>query len=229
VAIRQLHHQRRQQALQPQLQAIRDRYRDDLAAQRRAFAELGGTNPLPGCLPMLLQLPMFLALLQVLRHLANSASLAAAVQSGQPVASANRLTLYGFSQHQTISAARAQFLGAPLAASLHRGANYVETVLHGSYTATQTLVLLVVTVSAVASYLAQRRLQAAGPPPADGPAATISRLLPALIPVSVIISGLFFPLGLLWYWCVSNVWTLAQQLYLNRFHPHPERVARQSV
>jgi YidC/Oxa1 family membrane protein insertase len=43
-----------------------------------------------------------------------------------------------------------------------------------------------------------------------------------LIPIGVLASGLLFnfPLGVLLYWFTSNLWTLAQQLYINRFHPH---------
>jgi YidC/Oxa1 family membrane protein insertase len=40
------------------------------------------------------------------------------------------------------------------------------------------------------------------------------------IPLSVIVSGLFYPLGVLLYWFTSNVWTLGQQFYVNRYHPH---------
>ena len=39
------------------------------------------------------------------------------------------------------------------------------------------------------------------------------------VPASVLISGLVFPLGVLLSWLTSNVWTLAQQAYVNRFHP----------
>jgi YidC/Oxa1 family membrane protein insertase len=41
------------------------------------------------------------------------------------------------------------------------------------------------------------------------------------IPVSVLFSGFIFPLGVLLYWFTSNVWTMAQQFYIHRFHPHP--------
>lgn len=38
--------------------------------------------------------------------------------------------------------------------------------------------------------------------------------------VSVLFSGLIFPLGVLLYWFTSNVWTLGQQAYINKYHPH---------
>jgi YidC/Oxa1 family membrane protein insertase len=42
-----------------------------------------------------------------------------------------------------------------------------------------------------------------------------------IIPVGVLASGLLFnfPLGVLLYWFTSNLWTLAQQAYIVRYHP----------
>ena len=50
-----------------------------------------------------------------------------------------------------------------------------------------------------------------------------------VIPVGVLASGLLFnfPLGVLLYWFTSNLWTLGQQAYIIRFHPH-DRGARRS-
>jgi len=59
------------QVLQPQMKAIREKYKDD---QQRMNQEIMGlmkthkANPLGGCLPMLLQFPIFIALYQVLGH-----------------------------------------------------------------------------------------------------------------------------------------------------------------
>jgi YidC/Oxa1 family membrane protein insertase len=55
--------------LQPELQKIRDRHADDKEAQNRAVLEFmrsNGYNPAAGCLPMLIQMPIFFALYRVL-------------------------------------------------------------------------------------------------------------------------------------------------------------------
>ena len=55
--------------LQPKLQAIRERYGDDRKRFSEAMMELYKTekiNPLGGCLPMLVQIPVFIALYWVL-------------------------------------------------------------------------------------------------------------------------------------------------------------------
>jgi YidC/Oxa1 family membrane protein insertase len=49
-----------------------------------------------------------------------------------------------------------------------------------------------------------------------------------VIPIGVLASGLLFnfPLGVLLYWFTSNLWTLAQQGYIIRFHPHTAEPAK---
>jgi YidC/Oxa1 family membrane protein insertase len=56
-------------AIQPQLQKLRDRYKDDKEALNREMLQLmrtQGYNPVAGCLPMLIQMPVFFALYRVL-------------------------------------------------------------------------------------------------------------------------------------------------------------------
>ena len=60
---------KKMQNIQPMLQSLRTRYKDDPAALNRETMALMKTqkvNPLGGCLPMLLQMPVFFALYQVL-------------------------------------------------------------------------------------------------------------------------------------------------------------------
>lgn len=55
--------------LQPQMEALRERHKDDKARQQQALMELyqkEKINPLAGCLPILVQIPVFFALYKVL-------------------------------------------------------------------------------------------------------------------------------------------------------------------
>jgi YidC/Oxa1 family membrane protein insertase len=55
--------------LQPQMEQLRERYKDDKVAQQQALMDLykkEKVNPIAGCLPILLQLPVFFALYKVL-------------------------------------------------------------------------------------------------------------------------------------------------------------------
>jgi YidC/Oxa1 family membrane protein insertase len=51
----------------------------------------------------------------------------------------------------------------------------------------------------------------------------VQKLMLYVIPIMTLGSGLFFPLGVLLYWFTSNTWTMGQQFYINKFHPHPDK------
>jgi YidC/Oxa1 family membrane protein insertase len=56
---------RKMQQIQPQLQRLRDRHKDDPSAMQREMMELykkHNVNPFSGCLPMIIQIPVFIAL-----------------------------------------------------------------------------------------------------------------------------------------------------------------------
>jgi YidC/Oxa1 family membrane protein insertase len=60
---------RAMQAIQPQIQALRERYKEDQQTQQQEMMRLmrdNKVNPLGGCLPVFLQFPIFIALYQVL-------------------------------------------------------------------------------------------------------------------------------------------------------------------
>ncbi len=60
---------KKMQKIQPMMQAVRERYKDDPATQQKetmALMKSEKVNPLGGCLPMLLQMPIFFALFRTL-------------------------------------------------------------------------------------------------------------------------------------------------------------------
>ena len=60
---------KKMQKVQPQLQALREKYKDDKEALNREtllFMRTQGYNPVSGCLPMFVQMPIFVALYNVL-------------------------------------------------------------------------------------------------------------------------------------------------------------------
>ncbi len=69
VAQRQFASMAAMKAIQPKMKAIQDRYKDDKAKQQEEIMALykrEGVNPLAGCLPIFLQIPVFFALYKVL-------------------------------------------------------------------------------------------------------------------------------------------------------------------
>jgi YidC/Oxa1 family membrane protein insertase len=70
LSLKQIRSMRALQALQPQIKAIQQRYKDDKQRQQREmmdFYKKNEINPLASCFPLLLQLPVFIALFSLLR------------------------------------------------------------------------------------------------------------------------------------------------------------------
>jgi YidC/Oxa1 family membrane protein insertase len=215
--IRQVHYTRNMQRIQPKIQKLREKYKDDRAELNRQMMKLQqdeGFNPLSGCLPMFLQIPVFLGLYHVLRHLSNSNALC---QSGS---NSHLLSLYTFSRSQTCEASTTQIFKAPLAASFHDSSSLIRQ-LGGDPTSTRITLVVLLIISAAATMATQLLVRSSATTTPEGTAATVQRLMMYVIPVGVLASGLLFnfPLGVLLYWFTSNLWTLAQQGYIVRYHP----------
>lgn len=224
--VRQVHYQRNMQRMQPKIQKVREKYKNDRAEMNRqmmALQQEEGFNPLSGCLPMFLQIPVFLGLFHVLRHLSNSVTLC---QNGSK---ASILSLYTFSRSETCDASQAKIFNTPLAASFHDASSVITNLGGDPGTARIVLVILLV-ISAAATFATQLLARANATTTPEGTAATIQKFMLYVIPVGVLASGLLFnfPLGVLLYWFTSNLWTLGQQAYIIRFHPptdEPEKPA----
>jgi len=212
--LKQVRYQRKMSLIQPKLNAIKEKYKNDRAAQQRemmALQQAEGFNPIAGCLPLFLQFPVFICLFHVLRHIANFETTKDEAKYG---------TLYGFTLDETRSASAAKLFGAPLAKTVvkHHG---LVPYFDGTKVGVIVTIVLVV-ISAGATFLNQILVRQAQLTVPEGTAATIQKVMLYFIPLSVVVSGLFFPLGVLLYWFTSNVWTLGQQFYVNRYHPHVE-------
>ena len=228
--IKQVHYQRHMSRMQPKLQKIREKYKNDRAEMQRqmmALQQSEGFNPLAGCLPMFLQIPIFIALYHTLRHLSNSA---APLRDGTTLCgdhpASHLLRLYSFSKDETCSAATAKLFGAPLASSFHDSDALIRSLGGDSPGTTRLVLIILLVVSAAATVATQLLVRWNNPVQPEGTAATVQKLMMYLIPVGVLASGLLFnfPLGVLLYWFTSNLWTLGQQAYIVRYHPHePEK------
>lgn len=71
LTIRQVRNMRRLQDLKPEMDRIRDEHRDDPDKQREALMQLYAerkVNPLGGCLPLIVQMPIFLGLYYTIKE-----------------------------------------------------------------------------------------------------------------------------------------------------------------
>ncbi len=222
--IKQVHYTRNMQKMQPKIQKLRDKYKNDRAELNRQMMKLQqeeGFNPLSGCLPMFLQIPVFLGLFHVLRHLSNSVTLCRAHSHN------SILSLYTFDRTETCNAARAQIMKTPLAASF-RDSNSLIHRLGGDPSSTRWVLVILLVISAAATLATQLMVKANATTVPEGTAATVQRLMMWVIPIGVLASGLLFnfPLGVLLYWFTSNLWTLGQQAYIIRYHPPVDEDAK---
>jgi YidC/Oxa1 family membrane protein insertase len=70
LSVKQIRSMREMSAIQPQLKEIQEKYKDDrerLQRESMALFQEHGVNPFASCLPLLLQMPVFLALFYLLR------------------------------------------------------------------------------------------------------------------------------------------------------------------
>ena len=70
LTVKQFHSMQRMQRLQPQMKAIQNKYKDDKQRQQQEmmkFYKENEVNPFGSCLPLVAQLPVFIALFYMLR------------------------------------------------------------------------------------------------------------------------------------------------------------------
>lgn len=80
LTVRQVRSIRRMQELKPDLDEVREKHRDDPKEQQRAMIELFAerkVNPLGGCLPLVVQMPVFLGLFYTIKEFENLRALRA--------------------------------------------------------------------------------------------------------------------------------------------------------
>src|SRR3978361_223254 len=73
--VKQVHYQRKMAEMQPKIKKLQEKHKGDKATLQReimALQQAEGFNPISGCLPMFLQIPIFIALFHVLKHMENS-------------------------------------------------------------------------------------------------------------------------------------------------------------
>ena len=194
--VKQMHSQRKMLALAPELQALRKRYKNDKQKLQEEMMKLykeHGANPLSGCLPLVAQLPLWFALLNVLRAISEHKVLYG--MSAQVVAEANNARIFGVSIAD-------RFLFQHPAPALH----------------VKVVIAITVLISAVTTFLSVRQSMKRGlmqnPVAAeDNPMAGAQKYMVYIAPVFAL-SGLYWQFGLVVYWLTSNIWQVGQQYFL---------------
>jgi YidC/Oxa1 family membrane protein insertase len=203
--IKQMHTTRKMTSLQPQMAALRKKYKGDKQTLNQETMKLyqeAGVNPLMGCLPVVAQLPLFFSLFSVLRAIAYWVP--------------GQVPKYGMPLAMVRSAKQAKILGVSIA----------DKVLfaHGLYVPFHAKVVIVgaVVVSMITTYLTVRQSMKRGMMPAatpDNPMGQSQKYMAYIMPFFAL-TGLYWPFGLVLYWVTTNLWTLVQQWALFKRYPY---------
>jgi YidC/Oxa1 family membrane protein insertase len=202
--VKQIKSQRALTALQPEMKAIQQKYKDDRQKQSEELMKLykeHKTNPLASCFPILAQAPIFFALFQVLNGLGANPPNGKGVLEGET--------------ELLRSAADAEFFGAPISSSFFGG--------DSSLTVKIVTACLIVFMSAT-TFTTQRQLMTKGMPKMDSKNNMMlqqQKIMLYLFPFIFAVSGVYFPVGVLIYWSTTNLWTWGQQFYVIKRNPTP--------
>jgi YidC/Oxa1 family membrane protein insertase len=213
--IKQRNSMQKMQSHMPQLAEIRKKYKNDkqrLNEETMKFYKENGINPLGGCLPLLAQLPVFWALFNVLKAIADWTPPAAGHAATQPA--------YGLTISVVQSARDARIFGISLYDEFLRPAA-------GESLRSRLLIVVFVLISAATTFLTMKQSQKRGmlnqtPPDPDQPGAAAAQAMSKnmmYIAPFFALSGLYWQFGLVIYWVTTNIWTLGQQYFLFRRLP----------
>ena len=195
----QIKQQRAMQELQPKIEEIRKRLKDDKEKQAAELMELykkDKVNPAASCLPLLIQLPVFIALFSALKT---------------GLASHGLNMLYPFVPNpQTINT---MFLGI---FDLTKP-NYVLAILAGLVQFWQTRQILKPPAATVTVAPEVAKSEGAKD---ESMTAIMNKQMTYMMPIMTVVIGFSLPGGLTLYWLTMSVLTVAQQwLVLRRTPP----------
>ena len=211
IFVRQIRSQRRMLEVAPQLKKIQDKYkgkkdqfsREALSRETMALYKKTGTNPLSSCLPLLLQMPIFFSLFSVLSN----------------------------AQHVNADGSRNPGVGlldAKLSESFGTSSLFGIAPLHQAFStattpAVQIIAVVMVILMTGSQFITQLQIMSKNQSAEmkASPMFRQQRILLYLLPLVFAFSGFTFPLGVMFYWLVSNFWTMGQQFLVIRNMPTP--------
>ncbi|CAN5225368.1 membrane protein insertase YidC [soil metagenome] len=204
--VRQIKSQRRMLEVAPQLKKIQDKYkgkkdqfsREAMSRETMELYRKTGTNPLASCLPLLLQMPIFFSLFSVLQNAQNE-------QVGVGLLNAELSRSFGES---------VLFGIAPLKLAISTADGNVAVIV---------IAVVMVILMTASQFITQLQIMSKNQSEEmkASPMYKQQRVLLYLLPLVFLFSGFTFPLGVMFYWLVSNFWTMGQQFLVIRNLPTP--------
>jgi YidC/Oxa1 family membrane protein insertase len=201
--VRQIKSQRNMVLAQPELAALQKRYkgktdqesRQKMAQEQMAIYKRTGSNPMSSCLPLLVQMPIFTSLFFVLTN----------AQGGHAGVGLMDVTLAESFQ-------KATFFGASLK----------DTFIGTESNEVKIMAAVMIVVMTATQFITQKQIIAKNQNPANVQNTQYmqtQKIMLWIFPVIFAISGISFPLGVMFYWLTSNFWTMGQQFVVIRRMP----------
>lgn len=196
---KQIESQKKMQELQPKIKEIQAKYKNDKEKQSRALMEFykeNKTNPFSGCLPLIVQLIILIAIYRVLYNISQ-----------------NNLMVDGKELYSFVSnpgQINRMFVGIiDLSAVLNLGSLTLASVPH----------LALVAAAALLQYIQSKMLMAKQvfKPKKDGEpdfSQMMAKQMLYMGPLLTLFIGIKFPAGLALYWLVSTTFMIVQQRYI---------------
>ncbi|MET0954554.1 MAG: membrane protein insertase YidC, partial [Cryobacterium sp.] len=214
IFVRQIKSQRKMLEVAPQLKKIQDKYkgkkdqfsREAMSRETMELYKRTGTNPLASCLPLLLQMPIFFALFSVLND-AQKSNAGVGPLNQDLATSFGNATLFGvaplhdtFAQQWTLWTSGQEF-------------NLSVMIIAATMVVLMTASQFITQLQIVSKNMS--------PETKASPMFRQQKIMLYLLPLVFAFSGVAFPLGVMFYWLTSNIWTMAQQFLVIRNMPTP--------
>lgn len=200
------------QTLQPEMKRIQTKYKDDREVMNQElmkFYQENGINPLGGCLPLVIQAPIFIVLFRLVQGLTKVGAdgtfdpdhLSTSSKMYQDLSPVKQMSSFGI--------------------DLARSAASVT----GEGLTTFLPYLLLIAIVAVTSFYQQYQIRSRNPQAAQAPGAAVMKFLPLL----TVLFAWTFPAALVVYFVVSNLYRVGQQAYITKsLYGHEESAGRKA-
>lgn len=200
--VRQINSSRKMQLVGPKLRALQEKYGHDrelMAQKQMEMYREEGINPAASCFPLLIQMPIFIALFSVLSGAANGTPNGAWLRDNP---------------HLVSSLQNAEIFGARISDRFWPITEFGNV---------QILAAILILLMTGVLFITQLQLMSKNMPPEamTGPMAQQQKMMLYLFPIMFAVGGVNMPIGVLIYWLTSNVWTMGQQYILIHNNPAP--------
>jgi YidC/Oxa1 family membrane protein insertase len=212
LSIKSTRSMREMQVIQPEVKRLQKKYKNDrqkMNVEVMALYKEHGVNPFGGCLPLLLQMPVFIALFYLVRapleYLASNVSLATDMKQ-------RALEVHNFlgirldcTPVDAYSGRQGQFEGI------------TEVCSSGGIVGALPYFLLIALMGATTWYQQKQMtsMRSGQTDPQQQQMQTFMKIMPFIL----VFFGFSFPIGVILYWITTNLWTIVQQRIMLRAAP----------